>query len=835
MEVHKLIPSAHMHSSACADASYEIDSKACQVWQARAGVHAFMRYFWFMWPLRIAQLLHSGRTNWNLWFITGVVMLLQFVIHQAVVGYENRRMPTTCKGRIDPSETKEAAKRLERDWCFYVIAQLGYWAISLLSLAMICYTFKDDFRRDRAFWGTMVPWLVMQCAVHYLPRWVYFAVVFPVNFGMSCVYLYCVGRLNFTDFLQIVGMLYQCFYVFTFKGETDSELYHARLAAERAQRTTEVEHKKADAWQKAFQGVLKGVFDARCVCDLGGVIWTSTPQLDQLLLEGGDASNASNRLRGFDLPAFASGSGERRRMEVFLAGLSTDGAMQKMQLSLARHQAGCGSKDLEVSVCGIALPEDVAEEGSQILLCFQIASGLEPVDVGEDSVGLGSPIAAMVRNLLTVEESPREHSHLQRTCDSEDCASSIGAGLRMGHTRSRVSAPPVLTQPETSLLKAASANACAKSNGDCLPPDAVVWVEGQSMPSRVGEIGSGQRVLCYDHLTGGLKYSDVVDVQTRDASTTEWVSVVLEDGTELQMTSDHPVYPQVAGAGPGSSTPVRAAELQASAHSLEVLRLVPVPVREVRIMPKAGRSVEPASSPPDAAPTERVSLSVRQPERHSIFVASGPSVNGGVAVASASVDVQAASQWLRVKNTFIAGQGDSDDDSLPRVQRAGSAPPGVRSYGFDREAERPTQRSMCRSSSAGSDRTYASSFASSAATMSMWGGAGTRIVIGEEPADRKSMDPDPELEQREAAAALKLSPVLEAKRQGLRSLGSLGHCAGSCCPCLMESWHRAGKSAREPCKWGFMCTRCHEDHDPQEVATFRRQRRRDARRLRAAA
>lgn len=250
-------------------------------------------------------------------------------------------------------------------------------------------------------------------------------------------------------------------------------------------------------------------------------------------------------------------------------------------------------------------------------------------------------------------------------------------------------------------------------------------------------------------------------------------------------------------------------------------------------MSRAGTSLEPASSPPDAAPTERVSLSVRQPERHSIFVASGPSVGGGVAVASASVDVQVANQWLRVKNTFIAGEDDSDQGSLPLVRRAGSAPPGVRSYSFGGRAAARRPRSMCRSSSVGSDRTYASSFASSACTLP--GGVGARVVIGAEPADRKSMDPDPEPEQRGAAAVLKLSPALAAKRQGLRSMGGLGHAEGSCCPCLMESWRQSGKAGREPCKWGFLCGRCHEDHDPREVASFRRQRRRDARRLRAAA
>merc|ERR1719373_417550 len=100
---------------------------------------------------------------------------------------------------------------------------------------------------------------------------------------------------------------------------------------------------------------------------------------------------------------------------------------------------------------------------------------------------------------------------------------------------------------------------CDGQDGDCLPPDAVVWIEGQAMPSKVGNVGSGQRVLCYDHLAGGLKYSEVVDVATHDASASEWVAVKLEDGTELKMTSDHPVYPQAIGlAGQRANPAVKA-------------------------------------------------------------------------------------------------------------------------------------------------------------------------------------------------------------------------------------------------------------------------------------
>jgi len=256
---------------------------------------------------------------------------------------------------------------------------------------------------------------------------------------------------------------------------------------------------------------------------------------------------------------------------------------------------------------------------------------------------------------------------------------------------------------------------------------------------------------------------------------------------------------------------------------LEVLRLVPVLVKEVRVVASTACSTEAPPEASKAAPVERVSLSVRQSERHSIFVASGPGMSGGVAVASASVDVQATSQWLRVKNTFIVGEEDLAEEDGPPMRRAGSAPARMRKAGRSRGDEDRLSTS--------SVKTFASSFVSSACTPAL--GFQPRIVIGGENPDRQGMDPEEEYKQRETTQVVSVSLALQAKRAGLKSIGGLRHADGSCCMCLMESWHQAGKADREPCKWGLMCGRCHEEHDPQEVAAFRRQRRRDARRLRA--
>jgi len=831
-------PSGHQLLVESANDAHVLDHKAYQVWQAKEGVQGMVRLSWVIWPVRMMQLFHSGNARWELWLLTLVGLVHRIVIGRALA---RDRPLMSCeaddvKGRTDLANVQETARRLDGDLRFWALVQLSFWAMGLLTFVAVCYVFEDDFLRDRTFWGGCVPMLMAQCAVHYLPSRIYHMVVLPVNFAVTLGFHYLMGRLNVTDLLQMVMISALCYYIYTLKDQTEGRLYCANLSADRARRAAEAEHEKAEAWQKAFRGMLNGVFDARCVCDAAGAVWTSTPHLDELLLGRaesltGSSTLSASRLRGFSLLSFAADAAERSRAEVFLGGLCNDGTMQKFQVSLSRRD---GKSTVEVSICAIALPDAAAEEDRQFLLGFQIVSGAEPAECQEIATS-----DYVMSDLFAGEYRLPPRS----VCDVEEVASSVGEGTVMQRMPTRLTAPPVLVQPEAALLRAAAARACAEGDGDCLPPDAVVWVEGQSVPSKVGEVVSGQRILCYDHLTGGLKYSDTVAVESHDASTTEWVAVTLEDGTELKMTSDHPVYPHVAaGAGSTSGAPVKAAELQAQVHRLEVLRLVAVPVREVRVMDNLGTRQGENAPGQREAPNERISLSVRQPERHSIFVASGPGGTGGMAVASASVDVQAASHWLRVKNTFIAGVDDSELAS-PRMRRADSAPPALREFpdvaehGRGRLDRRPapseSTRSV-RSLSVGSRETYVSSIASCCTSSA--GAAATRILLGAgDAAKRNTMEPDPQYEMHQSAASLKLSSVLEVKRRGLQSIGSLAHASGECCPCLMTSWYHEKKAIGEPCKFGLMCGRCHEEHDPKEVTAFRRQRRREARRLRASA
>merc|ERR1740121_6806 len=88
---------------------------------------------------------------------------------------------------------------------------------------------------------------------------------------------------SFTVFQSIL-VLAVCTYIYVLKDHNQGSLYYANLSAERAQRATETERQRVEAWRGAFEGILDGVFDASCTCGASGAIQTSTPHLDSLLL-----------------------------------------------------------------------------------------------------------------------------------------------------------------------------------------------------------------------------------------------------------------------------------------------------------------------------------------------------------------------------------------------------------------------------------------------------------------------------------------------------------------------------------------------------------------------
>jgi len=291
------------------------------------------------------------------------------------------------------------------------------------------------------------------------------------------------------------------------------------------------------------------------------------------------------------------------------------------------------------------------------------------------------------------------------------------------------------------------------------------------------------------------------------------------------------VFPQAPGlVGERGGTPIKAGELQASVHSLEVLRLVAIPVQEVQIVNRASGGDTGDIFARGPAPSEKVSLSVRQPGRHSVFVSSGSSGMGSMAVASASVDVLEAANKHRVKNTFIE---IPEDPGLaapgPHRPRARSTPAvlqrGTCRHGRGEHSGGDSHSFRSVSSARASTVSYASSVMSGAPEL---GDATTQLVLGVDRAvERGSMGP---AAQREFVEEVALSKVTEVLRQGLASIGSSAHKAGQCCPCLMETLHKTGSGfSHAPCRSGLLCGRCHEPHEKKDVTAIRTLRRKRAR------
>jgi hypothetical protein len=171
---------------------------------------------------------------------------------------------------------------------------------------------------------------------------------------------------------------------------------------------------------------------------------------------------------------------------------------------------------------------------------------------------------------------------------------------------------------------------CCQGPGDCLPPDAKVFVEDEPNPICAQDVVAGMRVLCLDNASQRPKYVEVASTEfLRDNAA--WVTVALSDGTELTLTSNHPVLASRKDERKGTDvfhTHVPATELQCGVHHLSVLQIVDLPVA----------SVTPSCN---AVSSTRVALSFQQPERHEVFVVpSSAETWQSVAVGSANAGTQ---------------------------------------------------------------------------------------------------------------------------------------------------------------------------------------------------
>jgi hypothetical protein len=203
-----------------------------------------------------------------------------------------------------------------------------------------------------------------------------------------------------------------------------------------------------------------------------------------------------------------------------------------------------------------------------------------------------------------------------------------------GLTTSSMPDMPVRTGPKLTERSEAEVSLISSAClGDCLPADSLLWVDGFSTVRRLDSITEGQRILCYDSYACCLKYTSVLSIGKTAACNskdTEWVTVSLEDGTDLQMTADHPVQctsNEVHGSSAQSSG-LRcqgARDLQAGCDEVMVMKLASVPVKSVSLL--GGRSNGYWANG-QANGKDAWKISVQQPDRHMIFVSKGGAANG---------------------------------------------------------------------------------------------------------------------------------------------------------------------------------------------------------------
>jgi len=391
--------------------------------------------------------------------------------------------------------------------------------------------------------------------------------------------------------------------------------------------------------------------------------------------------------------------------------------------------------------------------------------------------------------------------------DSGDQASLGGGPARQRFIPASVHSAPAMLVERSGAKDAAegrqgevSGEALACMDGDCLPPDALVWLEGEAIPRRLEDVTPGRRILCFDRLGGHLKHAAVIDAR-KESGKVVWAKVTLDDGTVLDVTADHPVQPVGTGGVVKDSKPaVNAGDLQPGIDSLMVLKVVPVKVQRVETV---------------SSERPRIYMTVQQPERHAVFVATNRNAGNNdivqsVAVESANVG-KTESMRVTVSNTFLKVEEDTDTSLVPKLRYSHSSPPG---WLEDPEAEERAGgggrggggRPPAKEWDIESQETPPSCISQGEASIILtgplapiWDNSGhlKTHVVG--------------IQSSAVASQAVLSDYLGVKATGLASIGSLRHAANDCNVCLFENrrQHRNGK----PCFKGAFCERCHECHD----------------------
>jgi len=363
-------------------------------------------------------------------------------------------------------------------------------------------------------------------------------------------------------------------------------------------------------------------------------------------------------------------------------------------------------------------------------------------------------------------------------------------------SKSVASAPPVL---ESQSLKTYYEDEehwplqCASPcGGDCLEEGDLVWTNQCPHPIPVKELVKGQQVLCYDHLSKGLKHAEVLNVAMQ-ADSTQWATIMLTDGTSIRVTADHPFLTEAPGklSSAFGQAPVPASELKPHISKVLVMKLVPVDVQSVELDELEALKEQ-----------ARISIDIQQPTRHSVFVSRrGQQTPGSaVAVGASNLEVMAQEYVMRAHRTFLdIGAAE------PKLRRTNSSPGSLQSIGMA-----STAQSGSASIKSTSTPTTLSSSVTSVGTDNCTIRIGAKLrpvqyASGSGHAIDAMLVPDGE-------SWLGLSDYLRLQRSGVPSIGSFKHCPGICSnACWFENQRQHGRNKR--CSVGILCERCHFDHD----------------------
>jgi len=371
---------------------------------------------------------------------------------------------------------------------------------------------------------------------------------------------------------------------------------------------------------------------------------------------------------------------------------------------------------------------------------------------------------------------------------------------RQSLPRQTNSAPAVLAQNFMKQMPV-----CEASSGDCLPPDAVVWVEDKAMPMPLLAVQPGDKVMCYDRLSMCMKYAKVTSKKVQD-SQVKWVTIALADGSSMLMTADHPVHRESEKES-RKTFAIKAAKLRPGKDSIMVLKMVPVLVEKVTSM----------VSKDSSTPLARVALSVQHEDRHSIFVGA-PGQNPSIAVGSAGVDalsyrsseLDSFREKMNVKNTFIHGHAPLAEE-IPNFRRSNSDPclhtgntDDNRAFVLDVVPVAP--------GNIDDDRAFVLDVVPVAPFQPVQVHLASRQRIGDQDLSDYSsslMSGDIIMPAIDGQPC-RVTSVLQVREEGLASIGSAMHWQGECRTCV---FHAKGQHKLRNCTMGSLCSFCHEDHE----------------------